>query len=285
MRTGSLSAAARSLSLTQPTLARHVEQLEESLGAKLFTRSPQGLAPTDAALLLLPHAEVMEAAAAAMVRAASGPTEKIAGTVRITASDVIGSEVLPRILRDIRVKYPDLAFEVQPSNQNLDLLRRDADIAVRMAEPKQEALVARRIGDIPLGLFAHPDYLVRAGTPRSLDEIRDRHALIGFDKVTAFVEDVRTRGFPLAREMFAFRSDSDLAQLSAIRNGFGIGVCQTGLAAWPVRLTRLMPEDFSFPLPAWVVMHEDLRSLARMRTVFDHLVEGLFAYLRQCGEH
>jgi DNA-binding transcriptional LysR family regulator len=285
LRGGSLSAAARSLGLTQPTLARHIEQIESALGgAKLFTRSPQGLAPTEAALLLKPHAEAMESAAAAMVRAVSGPTQQLAGAVRITASDIIGAEVLPLILRDLRAKHPGLVFEVQLSNQNVDLLRRDADIAVRMVQPKQEALAARRIGDIPLGLHAHPDYLARAGVPRSLEEIRDSHALIGFDRVTAFVDLLAGHGLKLSRDMFAYRTDNDLAQLSAIRSAFGIGVCQTGLALRTPRLTRVLADAFSVPLGVWVVMHEDLRGLARVRAVFDHLVAGLGEYVRQCGD-
>ncbi|MEP3304685.1 MAG: LysR family transcriptional regulator, partial [Roseibium sp.] len=162
LREGSLSAAARSLQLTQPTISRHLDQLEASLSSgRLFTRAPQGLTPTDAALRLAPHAEAMESAAAALQRSAAGNPSAMTGVIRIAASDVIGAEVLPGFLREIRARHPGLVFEISPSNQMTDLLRREADIAIRMTRPNQKALIARRCPDIRLGLFAHPDYLER----------------------------------------------------------------------------------------------------------------------------
>jgi DNA-binding transcriptional LysR family regulator len=152
VREGSLSGAARRLAMTQPTLGRHVAQLEAALGIALFTRSPGGLAPTDAALALLPHAEAMEASAAAVVRAVSGAAGDQGGTVRITASEIVGAEVLPPILAAFREHHPGIALELALTNRTEDLLRRDADLAVRMAQPKQDALLARRIGRVPLGL-------------------------------------------------------------------------------------------------------------------------------------
>lgn len=279
IRTGSLSGAARQLGLTQPTLARHVEQLEAELsGVKLFTRSPQGLAPTEAALRLETHALVMESAAAALVREASGPTETISGTVRISASEVVGAEILPPILRDLREQHPGLVFEVQLSNQTVDLLRRDADIAIRMVQPTQGALIARKAGDAMLGMYARRDYLAAHGTPVSMADTAG-HSVIGFDRATSTVEALRRIGLPLSRDMFAFRTDSDLAQLSAIRNGFGVGICQVGLASRSPDLVRLMPDVVDFPLPVWVVLHEDLRGVARMKRTFDHLSERLARYV------
>ena len=279
-RTGSLSAAARALGVTQPTVARHVEQLEQALGgASLFTRSPQGLAPTEAAETLIPHALTMEASAAAMLRAASGPADALAGVVRITASEVIGIEVLPPILADLAATHPQIAFELVASNETADLLRRDADIAVRMVRPSQTALIARKIGDIPLGFFAHEDYLARRGTPVTLRDLSG-HALIGFDHETTSVQALRARGLDLRRDMFAFRTDSDVAQLSAIRSGLGIGICQIALARRDPRLVRLFPEKMTFPLETWVTMHGDLRGNRRMRLVFDHLARALTAYVK-----
>lgn len=276
--TGSLSGAARTLGLTQPTIARHIEQFETALGpTTLFARSPQGLSPTDAALALEPHARAMGASAAALVRAASGPSNAPTGVVRVTASDVIGAEVLPAILRDLMAAHPGLIFEVDLSNQSADLLRRDADIAVRMVEPKQDALVARSVGDVMIGMFAHRDYLATHGTPRTLDDLTG-HALIGYDQQTTGVRALRQLGLPLRREMFAYRTDSDLAQLNAIRAGVGIGLCQIGLARRHDALERLLPDILTFPLPTWIVMHEDLRGIARMRVVFDGLAAGLKAY-------
>jgi DNA-binding transcriptional LysR family regulator len=278
LREGSLSAAARALELTQPTLARHMAQLEAALGgARLFTRSPQGLAPTEAALRLMPHAEVMASAAAALVRAAAGEEAALSGVIRVTASEMIGAEVLPAILRELRRQHPHLVFEIVLSNSNSDLLRREADIAVRMTRPTQKALVARRAGDVMLGLHAHPDYLAVHGTPERLDDLAG-HAIVGFDRDAASARLVEAAGLPLRREMFAFRTDSQLGQLASIRAGCGIGVCQAGLAMRSPRLTRLFAQEVAIPLETWITMHEDLRGDRRMRLAFDHLHKAMKAY-------
>src|SRR5580704_316405 len=178
---GSLSAAARRLGLTQPTLGRHIEALEEALGgAVLFTRSPSGLNPTEAALALGPHVEAMAAAAEALLRTASGEIDAARGVVRITTSEIMGAEVLPAILTGFHEQWPEVTIELVLSNRQEDLLRRDADIAVRMARPRQEALVARHVGDVTLGLFAHQRYLAAHGTPTSLADAA--HSAIGFDR-------------------------------------------------------------------------------------------------------
>jgi len=284
MRERSLSGAARALGLTQPTLGRHIDELEQALGGiALFTRSQLGLTPTDAALDLVPHAEAMAASAAALARAASGAVGAAQGAIRLTASEIVGAEVLPPILAAFRERYPGIAVELALSNATEDLLRREADIAVRMVRPKQSALVAKLVGQVALGLHAHRRYLHAHGTPRSLDEVA-RHAIIGFDRETPSVRAVRALGLPLEREMFAFRSDSDLAQLAALRAGFGIGVCQLGLARRDPDLVRVAPEVFSVGLDVWVVMHKDLRASHRMRLMFDHLAAALSAYVATSRE-
>ena len=276
LRTGSLSAAAREEGLTQPTVGRHVDALEKVLGVPLFTRSQHGLTPTEAALELQPYAESLEATAAALVRAAVGRAGT-RGTVRITASEVVGAEVLPAILTQVHELHPEITIELVLSNRTEDLLQREADIAVRMVRPTQQALLARHVGDVELGLHARRDYLERRGVPTSLEELR-KHTLIGFDRENAFIRSVRAGGLPLERGMFALRSDSDLAQLAALRAGFGIGVCQVGLARRSPDLVRVMAKSFLFKLEAWIVMHSDLRSSARCRVVADALAAGLTAY-------
>ncbi len=171
-RDGSLTGAARRLGLTQPTVGRHIDALEVALGLTLFTRSPRGLTPTPAAWALEPHVEAMAAAAAALGRAASGEAAADRGVVRITASDVIGCEVLPPILATFHAEHPGIAIELVLTNRNEDLARRDADIAVRMVRPTQSGLVARRIGASRIGLYAHRDYVARFGAPRSLADWR-----------------------------------------------------------------------------------------------------------------
>ncbi|MBV8565330.1 MAG: LysR family transcriptional regulator [Methylobacteriaceae bacterium] len=278
IREGSLSAAARSLGLTQPTVGRHVDELEALLKIPLFTRSQRGLEPTAGALELVAHAEAMAAAADALVRAASGEAAEERGTVRITASEVIGNEVLPQILAAFREMHPGIVIELVLSNRTQDLLRRDADIAVRMMRPSQDALVARHIGPIAVGLYAHKAYADRHPLPRDLGEIVD-HPLIGFDRDMSNARIAARAGFELARDDFAFRCDSDVAQLAALRAGFGIGGCQLGIARRDPNLVPVLPESLRFELDMWLAMHEDLRSSRRVRLLFDHLAATLSDYV------
>jgi DNA-binding transcriptional LysR family regulator len=275
---GSLSGAARALGVAQPTVGRHVAALEKSLGLALFTRSQIGLMATEAALSLRIYAESMQSTAAALERAAASQGTGVRGTVRITASDVIGVEVLPPIITRLREQHPDLAVELVLTDRVQDLLRREADIAVRMLRPRQELLVARRVGEIEVGLHAHKRYLARHGTPSTVADLA-KHSLIGFDQTTAFV---RSAGKALAawrRDAFAMRTDNNLAQLALIRSGAGIGVCQAAIARRDDSMVRILPKQFSLPLETWITMHEDLRNSPRCRVTFDALVKGLHQHV------
>ena len=277
---GSLSAAARVLGMTQPSLGRHVRELEAALGVALFTRSPQGLVLTEMGAELAEHARGMAAASAALRRAASGGRQEVRGVVRITCSEVTGGEVLPAMLAGLRRQQPGIVIELSLSDATEDLLRKDADIAVRMLRPSQAALVARRVGAIGLGLFAHRRYLKERGTPRTLADLH-RHALIGFDRETPALRAMRGRvpgGDVYAREHFALRTDSPLAQLAALRAGYGIGACQRALARRERQLVPVLPEAFGLDLDTWLVMHEDQRANRRVRLVYDYLFEALAAY-------
>jgi len=274
---GSLSGAARALGITQPTAGRHVAALEAAFGQTLFTRSPSGLLPTEAALALRGHAEALRSAAAAFERAAASHGAGVRGTVRISASDVIAVEVLPPMLVQLRRDHPGLVIELVPTDRIQNVLNREADLAVRMAPPAQDPLVARRVGEIDVGLHARDDYLARNGTPSTIDELA-HHALIGFDTETPFI---RSAGhmMPLwRRDAFALRTDSNLAHLAMIRAGYGIGFCQSRLAQRDARLVRVLPDGPAMKLETWVVMHEDLRTSPRCRAVFDALANGLRAY-------
>lgn len=276
---GSLSGAARDLGLAQPTVGRHVEALEQALGFALFVRSQHGLLPTEQALALRPFADELAACAGALLRAASGTRDEARGTVRITASDIVGCEVLPPILAQLQRDYPALQIELVLSNAPQDLLRREADIAVRMHRPAQAALVARRIGAIEIGLHAHRDYLSRRGTPPDLAAL-GQHALIGFDRETAFIRTLKHHFGDIGRSAFALRADSDLAQLAMLRAGLGIGVCQCRIAQRDPQLVRVLPAAFSVKLDTWLAMHEDLRDSRRCAVVFSALASGLEAYMK-----
>jgi DNA-binding transcriptional LysR family regulator len=278
LKEGSLSGAARVLGITQPTVGRHIAALEQALGVALFTRSQLGLTPTETALGLRTYAETMESTAASLERAATASGEGVSGVVRVAASEVVGVEVLPPIIERLRRRHPELKVELVLSNRVQDLLRREADIAVRMMRPEQEQLVARRVGNIEVGLFARKDYLARQGMPRRLSELAG-HSLIGFDQPSAFIRKASRSFQGFNREAFSIRTDSDLAQLALIRSGAGIGGCQAPLAERDDRLTRVLPTEFSLQLETWVTMHEDLRTSPRCRVTFDVLIDGLARYI------
>jgi len=279
VREGSLSGAARMLATTQPTMGRQVAALEASLGVKLFTRSIDGLSPTEAGLRLIPSAEAMAAAAETAWRSTSGKVDEARGTVRITASEVIGGEVLPSLLTGFYSLYPQISVELVLSNRNEDLLRGDADIAVRMVRPSQAALVAKRIGNIDAGLYAHQHYLKKRPMPQCLYDLR-QHALIGYDRNPAHSRMIEMMGVPLTREMFSFRSDSDLAQLAALRTGFGIGASQLGIAKRDRNLVPVLHTELIFSMDVWVAIHPDMRSDRRIRLMFDYLVKKLTHYAK-----
>jgi len=278
LQEGSLSGAARALGITQPTVGRHVSALENSFGYALFTRSRAGLLPTEAALALRSYAEAMRSTAAALRRAAASQGEGVKGTVRVSASEVVGVEVLPAILARLREAHPHLTVELVSTNRMQDLLLREADSAVRTAPPRQESLIARRVGTVAVGLFAHKSYLTRHGTPKSVPEL-SQHALIGFDEETPFLRAAREALPQWSRAAFSIRTDSDVGQLALIRAGCGIGFCQVALAKRNTDLVRVLPLKLELKLDTWVTMHEDLRNSPRCKVTFDALAQGLTAHV------
>jgi DNA-binding transcriptional LysR family regulator len=280
VRHGSLSAAAHRLALTQPTVGRHIAALERSIGVALFTRSPRGLLATPAALDLVPHAEAMAAAEAAFKRAASGEASVPRGSVRVTASEIMGCEVLPPILARFCAAHPAIEVELSVSNRVQDLLRRDADIAVRTERPTQTAIIAKKIGVVRIGLFAHRSYIKARGSPKGVADLA-HHRLIGFDRDSTSFAAIGDTGMGVTRDTFGFRTDSDPAQLAALRAGIGIAGCQTQIAARSSQLVPILPGKIGFHLEIWLAMHEDLRATQRVRLMFDHLANDLASYVHQ----
>lgn len=273
LRHGSLSAAAKVLGVTQPTVARQVDALEATLGIPLFVRTYRGLSPTAAALRLAPHAETLLQTAATLGRSATA-AHGVSGTVRITSGDIVGIAYLPPVLTGIRRAHPGLRLELSLSDTVEDLLQRQADVAVRMTEPTQNALLVRRVNAVKMGLYAHQDYLDFRGIPFSAAEL-EGHDLIGFDTETPVVR-AAIAPFPwLHRANLSLRTDSSPAQFAAMLSGFGIGYCQTRLAERTAGLVRVLAEEFALEFGMWVVMHESLRGEPACRAVFDGLVEGL----------
>lgn len=269
--TGSLSAAARRLGLTQPTLGRNIEALETAICQPLFLRAPQGMMPTPAAQALMPEAQTMAHAAASLERRAASSGE-FRGTVRIAASHVVGAEVLPRLLAPLLDQHPGLAIELDLSNDPADLGRHAADLAIRMTRPGQSSLIARKLADVRLGLFAHAGYLGRHGTPTDPAELAG-HVLIGPDRNTAALAGLDA--LQLGRSALRLRSDSEAAQIASVRAGLGIGVLQQAIAALDPAPVPVLPDRFAWQLEAWLVLPDGLRALAPVRRVADHLAKVL----------
>lgn len=278
MNERSLSGAARALGVSQPTIGRHIDQLESALGVGLFTRAQNGLTPTDLANALENQAHGMAASAEALMRTASASVDSEDGTVRVTATEVMSAEILPLILSPFMREHPGLRIEVDASNRTVDLLRRDADIAIRMARPEQGALLARRLGTLKLALYASRTYLGNSRPPDNPGELT-RHRMIGPDRDPIYRSRFASAVPELASELFNYRSDSHLAQLAALRAGIGIGICQVWIAERDPDLVPILPETIHFELDVWLSMHEDLRHSRRIKMVYDHLAEALPNYL------
>lgn len=257
--------------MSQPTVRRQIEALETLVGTTLFSRSAAGLVPLAGHHSLMAEAEAMESAALAFARMASSAADDVSGTVRITCSHVYGVEILPPILAELQAAWRELEIELALTNDIANLLRRDADIAVRLARPEQAALIARKVSPMRLGFFAAPQLAERV---RGMDfaALSATGLMIGQDRLDTIAAGLRQLGLtPPARTVF--RSDDDLAQLAAIRSGIGVGICQIAIGQ-KSGLVRVLV-DLAPTFDAWVVMHEDQKRLARVRVVFDALVKAL----------
>jgi DNA-binding transcriptional LysR family regulator len=275
---GSLSAAARLLGASQPTLGRQVRQLEEQLGQVLFHRKAKGLDLTESGQSLLEPARAMHRAMVEIELTAAGQQTQAAGAVRITASETVSVYILPPILARLRAEHPGISIDLMPSDSTENLLFREADIAVRMYRPEQLELVARHLGDFPLGLFASRAYLHSAGRPRTFKDLYD-HPLIGYDRNEEIIRGMQERDMPASREMFAFRCDSHTVGWELVRAGCGIGFGMKALGKLHDDVEDL-DFDIDLPsLPVWLATHQALRHTPRIAVVWQALATGLKPYL------
>ena len=271
---GSLLGAARVLSTTQPTVGRHIAELEAQLGVLLFERTGRGLLATPTALQLADSARAMDSAANELARNVSGLEPGVTGTVRITASQPVACYVLPPILAQMRLALPDIQVELVASNAVSNLLRREADIALRMVQPDQASLAVKRIARVTLGTYAHRDYLRRRGTPRQPQDLLN-HALVGSDRDEAILKGMAGFGLPVTRESFAFRCDDLIAYWEAVRAGLGIGFIADYLAATDKDVVAVLPMVKVPPLPIWLTVHREIRTSRRIRAVYDFLSQAV----------
>ena len=267
---GSLSAAARKLRVSQPTLSREIQALETHTGLNLFKRTTQGLVLTAEGSNLVDAARKMNDAADLFERQVSGLSTELKGDVRISANEIVGIYLLPPAIAAFREIHPSVHIDIVISNQISNLSKREADIALRMFRPTQPDLVARRLPDMALGFFAHKDYVKEYGEPTSMDDFKS-HTIIGYDESTEFIEGAARLGYQLTRDHFAIRTDHLLAQHNLCRSGAGIMATHVELAKhWP----ELTPVMQWVPLPAlefWLVCHGDVQYNSRIRELMTFL--------------
>jgi len=279
---GSLMGAARKLGAQQPTLSRHVAELERQIGAPLFERTGRGVTPTALALAIADGARQMQGGAEALARSLAGTRDATSGTVRITTSQVAASYLLPSVLAALQRAEPGIQIELVASNALSNLLRREADIAVRMVRPQQGSLVARKLAELPIGAAAHVSYLERAGTPRRPQDLL-QHTLIGYDREDTIERGFAALGLALPHQAFALRTDDQVAYGRLVAAGAGIGfVALYNTAHWP-GVQRLLPMLQIPPLPCWLAVHREIRGNKVVRRVYDFLAEAIPRELARAG--
>ncbi|MFW7268178.1 LysR family transcriptional regulator [Gluconacetobacter sp. Hr-1-5] len=274
-RAGSLSGAARALGTTQPTVSRQIAQLEAMIGQTLFTRSKSGLVPTAHASALMPIAASMIDQAHTLERLAKSASAAETTTLTITASQITGTMVLPSILAAFLDDHPTTRIALSLTDAVENILERKADVAVRHTEPTQQELWGRKIGTVPIKLYAHRDYVQRHGIPHDLTEL-SRHRLIASSAHLRRLPELTALG-----QRPALDCSDDVGLLAALRAGVGIGYCQMPIARDNPDLVPVLPDYIPATLPFWIVTHHDLRNVLNVRDVMRHMGEGLNAYCRR----
>jgi len=271
---GSLSAGARALGLTQPTLGRQVASLEEELGVALFERIGRGLSLTPTGLKLVEYVEAMSEAANQFSLAASGQSDSIEGNVVISASETTAAFGLPEILLPLRERYPGITLEIVASNETSDLKRREADIAIRGYRPHQPDLIAKRITDIEVGFYAAPSYM-DAFDPSIYGMDFERVSFLGFNPAERMITELNKRGIPVTKKNFSIICDNHLVQWEMVKQGFGIGVMTAYMGDKEPLVTRVLTDMEPLIGEQWLVAHRELRSNRRIRAVYDYLADVL----------
>lgn len=271
---GSLTAAARRLGVSQPTVGRQIQTLEEVMGARLFDRACSGYVLTDAGQAIVELAQVIEEQALAIERRVAGNDERLEGRVCISAAEGFATYWLAPKLPELRQRHPDIEIELLVGSAALDLMRREADIVLRIGEPRSNELVGRRIGKVHFGLFAAEPYLAAKGVPDSLDQLSE-HIVIESVGAIADLAQVRRLRAVAARAPAAFLCDNLLTQFAALRAGMGLMALPLYMAQAAPALRRVLSEEFDLALDLWLLVHRDLRPVARIGVVFEFLADAI----------
>ncbi len=272
--TGSLSAAARKLGLTQPTLSRQVAAIELSMGVTLFERVGKAMVLTPTGLDLLEHARAMGTAAEALSLAATGRSQAVGGVVSVSASDAVAAYLLPPLVRQLREQEPGIAIEVISTNALSDLQRREADIAIRHVKPEQPDLIARLIREAAANFYASEAWVDAYGHPRTGEDAAHL-PFVGSDRSGQFLGYLRQHGLPLSEANFSCYADHSVAHWALVRQGMGIGAMMDEIALETPGIVRVLDDVPPVRFPIWLVTHRELRTSRRIRVVFEALSQGL----------
>lgn len=275
---GSLSGGARTLGSSQPTLSRQIKEIETLLGAALFHRQARGLALTATGAELVASARKMRDAMQEFTLTAAGQDQKLAGSVRITASVFISQYVLPSIIADIRAAEPDITIDLIPSDDSENLLFREADIAVRMYRSEQLDIITKQIGVVPIGMFAAKSYLDRRGRPQSATDLQ-HHDLVGYDRDDRIIQGLQAAGIKADRNWFSVRCDAQANYWELVRAGCGIGFSQINIAIQDAKVEQVLTQSEIPPLPIWLAAPEAMRSTPRIRRIWALLEQGLLPFI------
>ncbi|MEO0548623.1 MAG: LysR family transcriptional regulator [Pseudomonadota bacterium] len=271
---GSLSAAARALGQTQPTLSRQVNALEETLGVTLFERAGRAMALTDAGMDLLEHVRVMADAATRVSLIASGQSQDVKGKVVITATGALATYYLPPILKKIREAAPQIQIDVITSNQIYDLTRREADISIRHARPTQSDLIAKLLGETTAHLYASKAYIEHLEPIETLKDV-EQADFVGFDQNEGLIAEMANHGLNLTLDRFRVNSPAGTVMRQLVSEGLGIGIMTKDVGLSDPGIEAILPDQFAIPIPVWLVTHRELHTSRRIRVVYDILAEEL----------
>jgi DNA-binding transcriptional LysR family regulator len=271
---GSFSAAARAMGLTQPTLSRQVDALEAELGVALFERIGKTLIMTRNGQDLLESVRAMGEAADRLSALASGHSEEVQGTIRISVVEVFAAMGLPPIIERLHTAHPTLRIKILPSNIATDVLRRDSDIAIRPLKPEHPDLICRKLRTDPIRLYATPGYIADHPEIRKIADIKPAN-FIGFATTQVTVEGFAEAGLDLTSDDFCVASDSHLVQWAMVKQGLGIGVMSERIGDAEPLVERFLPDMAPISFPMWLVSHRELRMSRRVRTVYDFLCKEL----------
>lgn len=272
---GSFSAGARALGVSQPTLGRQVAALERELRVTLFEREGKGLALTSTGSQLLDQVTIMGQAATRISLLASGQAQAIEGTVRITASDIYSAHLLPPALHELRTLAPRLKFEIVASNTLQDLVRREADIAIRHVRPAQSSLIAKRVRQERAHLYASTQYIELHGKPSCVQDLQS-HRFISFGFTQESLRYFAKFGLELDEDNFAYCSLNGLVSWEYTRQGLGIAIMSQALANTP-GIERIDEHLGLEPMvfDTWLVTHRELHTSPKIRLVYDTLTRHL----------